>query len=249
MDCKTARLLLELARPSTADLGPADSQDLEQHLAACLHCGVLAQEERRSDHALRQAMNAVEPPAGLRDRLMGKLALQRATLRHRRVVRISSWAGAVAAVLLMSLGVWRWVVAAPRPLGPTVVWEHYVFDQHNQASVQESFQRLGHAVSAPPEWEMNYQLLIAHGLAELPGQPGRVVPQLVFQRSWQQGNTVRGVVFILDTERFDIQAFEPPSGAPVKLDLLRQDGERFAYLVLHTGENLDWLKPPDPGAT
>jgi hypothetical protein len=140
------------------------------------------------------------------------------------------------------------------------VWQASVADRLGRDEVEASFRHQGFAVTAP---DFAYNFLTAHGLAELPGYPGRVVPQLVFQdpapavgirlHDGGAGVVPVAIVWILDTRRFNIAGlddnFESPTGSSYRIDILHQPGEVFAYLVLHNGQNLDWLKPPEPPAT
>jgi hypothetical protein len=108
-----------------------------------------------------------------------------------------------------------------------------------RVEVQEAFRRLDVPIIAP---DLNYHYLTTHGLAELPGYPGRIVPQLVFQRDGQNA-----VVFVIDTRRFTLpDRFEPPSGSPYHIERLEPDAEPFAFLVFYTGDNCNWIKNPEP---
>src|SRR5947209_5969151 len=49
MDCRTARLLLEFARPRAGELQGSDADALEGHLLACAECESLARLERLAD--------------------------------------------------------------------------------------------------------------------------------------------------------------------------------------------------------
>jgi hypothetical protein len=238
MDCNTARLLLELARPGELDEGEAGA--LEGHLAGCPECGGRAAAGRTFDQGVRSAMLAVQTPPGLRDRLLEGLRADRVPWHRHRVRRAVPWMGAAAAALLALAGGWLWY-ARPVEVEPAEVWRSVAFDRPGRAQVEEALRRMGADVVAP---NLDYAFLTTYGLAELPGKPGRVVPQLVFR-----SDTRCAVVFVLDTRRFKIADFEPPSGAPYKMELLHRAGDRFAYLVFHNGENLDWLKPVGPEAT
>jgi hypothetical protein len=253
MDCTTARLLLEFHRPGGAELEQPDVAALEQHLAACSDCQGRAAEQREFDRVAGVAMRSVEPAADFRQRLLRRLGADR-TARQR--VR---WAIAAAAVILGAWGLWEWIDPPRSSADPEQVWREAVEGRPTREDIQVSFRRLGHSVIAP---DFAYNFLTAHGLTELPGYPGRMVPQLVFQdpapaAGVRLGGGVaavpRAIVWVLDTRRFSIAGldgnFESPTGSSYRIDILHQPGERFAYLVLHNGQNLDWLKPPEPAAT
>src|ERR1700752_2772031 len=84
MDCNTARLLLNFARPQARDLDPEEAGDLENHLDRCSDCHGLARGERRLDERLGQAMRQVEVPAGLREQLLARLEAERGDWYRRR---------------------------------------------------------------------------------------------------------------------------------------------------------------------
>ena len=66
MDCKTARLLLDFARPAVAELATDYVQALQRHLAGCSDCASLERADRTFDAQIGRAMVAVPVPAGLR---------------------------------------------------------------------------------------------------------------------------------------------------------------------------------------
>jgi hypothetical protein len=238
MDCNTARLLLDFARRGPIEIEAADTTDLEQHLARCPDCDRLARAERRLDENLGQAMRRVEVPPGLRDQLLARLEVERGDWYRRRFANLLRAASAAAAVLLLAWGAWHWFAAKPTPIDPDSVWAT-ASQPYGRAEVQESFRRLDVPIVAP---DLNYHYLIAHGLAELPGYAGRVVPQLVFQH-----NALNAVVFVIDTRRFTLpDRFEPSSGSRYRIERLEPDAEPFAYLVFYTGDNCNWVKNSEP---
>jgi hypothetical protein len=261
MDCTTARLLLEFARPGGTDLEPADVAALEQHLAGCQACHTHMDEQQPFDLRIGAAMRRVEPPVDLRQRVLDRLEADRNAWNRARGGRILRWAAAAAAVLLGGWGLWEWLGPPRSSVDPERVWTDAVVDPRpSREDVEASFRRQGERIIAP---DFAYNFLTTHGLAELPGYPGRVVPQLVFQdlapavgvRFGGGGGagTPHAIVWVLDTRRFSIAGldgkFESPTGSSYRIDILHQPGARFAYLVLHNGQNLDWLKPPEPPAT
>ena len=83
MDCKTARLLSDFARPQ--DLGRADAAAFEGHIADCPECAAVVGAERRLDQRLGEAMRHVPVPEGLRGRLLDRLAAERRGWYRRRL--------------------------------------------------------------------------------------------------------------------------------------------------------------------
>jgi hypothetical protein len=241
MDCRTARLLLDFARRGPVEIDAAETTELEQHLARCPECDRLGRAERRLDEGLGRAMRQVDVPPGLREQLLARLEVERGDWYRRRFGHALRLAAAAAVVLLALWASWRWFTGGRAAIDPVRVWEEISFRRPGRAEVEESFRRLDAPVVAP---DLNYAYLTTHGLTELPGYPGRVVPQLAFQRDGQSA-----LVFIFDTRRYALpEPFEPPSGSPYRVERLEPAGDRFAYLVFYTGENFDWLKNPEPPA-
>jgi hypothetical protein len=124
MDCRTARSLLDFARPRSAELHPSEADALDSHLNGCPECDALFRHERQIDEHLAQAVRDVPIPEGLRDRLLARLATQRRR-RLRRLV-LNSAALAAAAAVLLALGVWGWQEwARPPLLRPDLVGAHH----------------------------------------------------------------------------------------------------------------------------
>jgi hypothetical protein len=238
MDCQTARLLLDFARRGPVEMEAGDTTELEQHLAHCPACDRLGRAEHRLDEALGRNMRQVEVPPGLREQLLARLEAERGAWHRRRFGHALRLAAAAAAVLLLVWGSWRWLAARPTAIDPVRVWEEASFHRPGRAEVEESFRRLDAPIVAP---DLNYAFLTDHGLTEVPGYPGRVVPQLVFQRDSQNA-----IVFVFDLQRYPLQSFEPPSGFPYRIERLDSTDGHFAYLVLHTGDDFNWLKNPEP---
>jgi hypothetical protein len=242
MDCKTARLLLDFARPGAPELERADADALEGHLAGCPHCDGLAHAERRLDSALGQAMRQVEVPDGLRAQLLARLEAERgAWYRH--------WYGhgfralaAAAAVLLLVWGWWYWRADQARPVQPESVVQAFNLSRTNRDEVQASFKALGVVTELPRN--LNYAYLLNHGLRELPGHPGTKVATLVFSRDDRLA-----LVFVLPARQFDVKAAASDfSGYAFKLKVVGGPGDPYPYLVLYNGESDDWLQLPEPAA-
>jgi len=110
MDCRTARLLLDFARPIPAELAADETRDLETHLAGCVECDGLVRAERRLDEPLGQSMRALPLPIGLRDRLLTRLDAERGAWQRRWVFR------SLAAAAALALAVWGISELAHRPV-------------------------------------------------------------------------------------------------------------------------------------
>lgn len=240
MDCRTARLLLDFARPRVPELAAPEADALHRHLADCPDCAAVQRLERRLDEPIARAMRDVPLPAGLRERLLDKVAGP-LTLRWYR--RKAVWSGLAAALVLLALG-WYWFNppltqldlaalherANNQPVSAQAVVERFPGD-----GLQVAFHR-GLAVEAPPRF--NYNLLTYHGVCELQGQR---VPFLEFQNG---SNLLR--VYILDGKRFDIQALAGTvlSGRVSHRVELSPDN-RFGWLYEYTGGRLDRFFDPE----
>src|SRR6267142_1662781 len=112
MDCNHARLLLTFARDH-ADLDQSEADGLEEHLGQCPECAAAFAAEQRADAALAKAMNDVPVPAGLKERLLAKLAkLPRTRWSWRRWIVSTA---AAAAIVLLAIGFTWHVWLAPKP--------------------------------------------------------------------------------------------------------------------------------------
>ena len=246
MDCKTARLLLDFARPQARELEPEEAGALEGHLEHCSDCHGLARGERELDATLGKAIRHVEVPVGLRDRLIRRLEAERGDWHRQRFAhRLRVVAAAVAASLILSWGVWHWIIDRPRPPIDPVVLADAVNNsaaEDARSKLEEALKRMG--VDTPLSPHLNYNLLIAPpGLAELPGYPTQKAAMLVFSR-----NGRHATVYVIASEQLPSDISLSVGGATYKVEILPADGERYTFLVVHDGENLDWLRPHDPPA-
>jgi hypothetical protein len=243
MDCKTARLLLDFARPQARELGPEEVGALENHLDHCADCHGLARAERGLDERLGNAMRQVELPAGLRDRLWARLEAERGDWHRRRFGHAMRLAAAAAVLLLLSWGAVRWVLHHSRPLIDPQQVARAVNDEAMQdprTRIEAELKRMGVETTLSPQ--LNYNLVIAPAsLAELPGFPNQQVAMLVFSR-----NGRFATVYLVSTEQLRDGIPLAVGGATFKVDVLPSAGEAYTFLVVHDGDNLDWLQPPEP---
>jgi hypothetical protein len=247
MDCKTARLLLDFARPQARELVPEEAGALESHLDRCPDCHGLAHDERQLDERLGKAMRQIEVPAGLRHQLLARLEADRGDWHRRRFARTMRAVAAAAAVLLLGWGAWHWVgerLSPPIDPEKVAVSANHMAAVDPRTQVEESLKAMGFETPLSPY--LNYNLLVwPPALAELPGYPGQKVPILVFERGGR-----RARVYLVATKQ--LRADGPPAvgGATYKLEILpAEEGEPYTFLVVHDGDNLDWLRPPEPPAT
>jgi hypothetical protein len=243
MDCKTARLLLTFARPPARELGPEEAGALEGHLDRCPDCHGLADAERRLDERLGHAMNQVEVPANLRDELLARLESERGDWHRRRFARAMRLTAAAAAVLLLGWAGWHWATRGEKPIDPEVVVEFVNADatEDPRTRTEEALRRMGVETALP---HLNYNLLACPpSLAELPGYPNRKVPMLLFQQ-----NHHRARVYLVRTKALPPDVAHVIGGATYKLEIIRPAEGPYSFLVVHDGDDLDWLSPPEPTA-
>jgi hypothetical protein len=245
MDCKTVRLLLDFVRPQAHELPAEEHSALQSHLDHCPDCHGLARGERLLDEQLGKAMRQVEVPAGLRDQVLARLEVERGDWHRRRFARAARLTvAAAAAVFLLSWAAWYGVINhSPAPIDPG-----HVVSVVNDASLEpkrawaeETLKRLGVETALSPN--LNYNLLIGPpGMTELPGYPGRHVAFLMFERNHQ-----RACVYLVAENQVPADTPAFTGEGTYKLEILpANDGETYRFLVVHDGDNLDWLRPPAP---
>ncbi len=251
MDCKTARLLLDYARPVAAELDPAETGALEEHLSACEGCDQLARSERRADEAVGKAMRQVDVPDQLRNRILARLKETRGDKRRRWIVYGLRGAIAAAAALVLVLGLWRWYGA--RPAFPA---EQLVIDANNRVigtpnaqDVEAALKNQGVTMEAPAD--LNYSRLRWLFLTNV---QGRQTPMLIFNKTSEDGTRPQhALVFLLADDQFDLNALpqDPQKQGTNAYEyrcattvLHPNGGKRSGYVVYYTGEDWDWLKRP-----
>lgn len=244
MDCKTARLLLDFVRPQARELEPEEAGELESHLDRCADCHGAARNQRQLDDCFGRAMRLVEVPAGLRDQIATRLESERGDWYRRRFARTARWAVAAAAALLLGWAAWHWIAGhLRRPLDPEAI-ARAVQDTgaaDRLAQTEAALKRLGVPTRLSPH--LNYNLLIAPpSLTELPGVPGQRVAMLVFARDGRNAT-----VYLVPADRLAGDPHIVGEGT-VKVVILPSEGEPYTFLVVHEGDNLDWLQPPEPPA-
>jgi len=248
MDCKTARLLLEYARPAAAELDAAETQALEEHLAGCEGCDQLARAERRADEAVGKAMRRVDVPDQLRQRITARLREGRGDVRRRRIAFGVGAAAALAAALLLALGAWHWFF--PRPAFPT---ERLVLDANNSVISTPDSGRVeaalrGQGVRMDVPTDLNYSHLRWLFLTNIEGRP---TPLLIFNNAPEGGRGAQhALVFLLTDRQFDLTDLRDPRltnayeyKCATRVAVNDRTGERTGYVIYYTGDNLDWLTP------
>jgi hypothetical protein len=234
MDCKTARLLIDLAGfRQTSDFDAAELRAFHTHLDECPDCAVLARSERAIDDRLTRAMRAVPLPEGLHDRLLAGLAVE-ATSRGRRPLRWFGGAAAAAVVLAASLGWWGHHKPVHLDVDAAAATVAAQLVNPSPELVDDWLRSHGFASVAVPR-DFNFALLTYCGTEELQGQR---VPMLLFTTP---GNE-HARVYLLSTRQFDLaEAQNQPVDVSVGCRAeVRPDADdpRSGSLVIFTGESL-----------
>jgi hypothetical protein len=245
MNCRTAQQLLTFDRPHAPELSSEDRAALGRHLAVCRKCRAVEQAERAIDETLGKAMRDVEVPAGLQRQLHAEVDHLDEEDRRRWWRQAGRYALASAAALLLLIGGgmgWQWW---SRPvLDLDQLNRDIIHASINPPSVDEmtrDFQALGVRTILPLATEVNYALCIDHRLAAFQGP---MVPMLLFHRvDGQHEESAR--LFVLSAAQFDLKTLvNPPPlepGSRYRIEIRQSEGQTYAYVFIHTGENLNWL--------
>jgi hypothetical protein len=181
----------------------------------------------------------------LRQNVLGRLAAERGA-RHRRqfghVIR-----GLVAACLLVGVVWGGFVWLSPGP--PALKVDEVVDEANNRfkspldaESVAASFRAQGINVPLPPNVRWIY-LASPPGVTEFQREK---VPLLVFfHRDGERYYGSHAYVYILSAKQFDLKKLsvdtKSSGGYPYRASVVRHNDE-FAFLIVHTGNDWDWLK-------
>ena len=238
MDCRTARLLLNFARPRSAELQLSETAALEAHLADCPDFAAAYRVERLNDERIGAAMRAVAIPEGLQTRLLHRLTDERSKWQRRWIGR-----GAAALAVAASLFLVVYLLLYSGRPAPDVEFLGNAFIRQtagNPDSARDFFKDVYHLDVEPPA-DFDYRLLSFCGVIE----HKQKIPVFVFARTGEHNVTYFAQVFVLSEKNFDLK------------DVLTEDDSKgvyrsrlifgpagTAYLVLYTGDRLDAFYRP-----
>ncbi len=236
MDCRTARLLLDYARPRSSELPVNEADALETHLAGCPECESLSRAERQLDAHLSRALCDVPVPDGLRSRLQTRLQAERGD-RHRRLLAWGARITAAAAVILVA--VWlllSWHSTVLSDIDPVAFRDRQ--REEDASTDRDKVERWFHKkykVTTEAPGRFNYGLLLHRDLAYL---EGKRVPMLLFNRG-----EVWAKVYILSGKEWNLKNLryhqpEESGGLTVEVWPNKPDNPNFAYLIIHQGNSL-----------
>lgn len=237
MDCNTARFLVAFCRPNVPELEPCAAEALSSHLAECSECGTLARTEHHAERRLGHAMREVPLPVNLRERLLTRLQEDRRTWYRRLPRRHPRAAAAIAALLLVAVGLAGYaLLRPPRALDLEAI--AYQWNREVPASpdeVQKAFEERGFKIIVPSAF--NYEYLASYDLQEF---HGTVVPHLLFVRGAHYAS-----IYILSGSQFDIRAaVDQPREGSGRFTVQLRPGpadSNLAYLIKYTDGSLDWF--------
>lgn len=230
MDCKTARQMMDFARPRRPELDGADLEALEAHLADCPDCGPLAQVERQMDSRLSQAMRAVPIPENLRARLLTKLEMERKIRNWKRTKRWLAVPAAAAALFLSTWLGWKWLQKPEHIQIEEIAETDYGKTINPRAEQVEDYFRAEKIYTVAPA-DANYDLLHHYAVANF---QGKQVPFLLFTDGRSDVH-----VYILRSKEWDLtEAAQraPMVGSNWKAEIRFDSSGDYGYLVIYLGE-------------
>lgn len=234
MNCKTARMLVELRGNRSDELPPEDAASLDNHLQACSECQRLLVAERRIDSHLAKAMQAVPVPPRLKGAILDRLSTQRGTMHRRRFFYVA----AAAASVLLAVGLVTWKPQTKEKFdvnGLLVRQDSFVEDPKEKVNEWLAAQGIRYQPPVP----FDPRLLAFHGTATL---QGKQVPMLYY-RSFERN--VFAQVYILRDTDFDLTTLpETFGGSSVyghQVKILRdvEQPNKLAYVILFNGDTLE----------
>jgi hypothetical protein len=240
MDCKEARMLLEVAHPLATQLDAPETEALAAHLADCAECGSWAEAEHLVDEKLGAAMRDVPVPDGFQQRLLRRLQVERDAWWRVRLVRV---AGVAAAVLLACwMGYVAWFGKKPIPDLEALLKDA---DQvpYNTNLVEQVFLAKGVVMTAPPTFD--YRYLVSCNMVDF---QGKQVPCLLFVRQDSGKLPVTAQVYVLSDRVFDIEAIRnspPLPGSHQNINtLVDKNDSHVVYVVVYTAPSCEvFFKP------
>lgn len=230
MDCKHARLLLEVAHPIATELDARDKEQLAAHLADCPECGAWAESERLSDEQIGAAMRDVPVPDGFKLRLLNRLGNERDAWYRGWAVRGMGVAAALLITVFLGYGFWSSRRPAPD-------WERLTADINEMAyspeTVEQDFAKKGITLTAPPRFD--YTGLAAYGMADF---QGKKVPYLTFihRGTGDKDKPALATVYVLSDRQFNLDVTRnrpPPASGRSSIQLLAApDNPHILYVAV-----------------
>ena len=227
MECHEARMLLAFARPGSDAIDATERAAIQQHLEACADCAAHARSEQAIDAAFGTAMREVTIPAGLKARVLAKVAA------HRPFPWPTVAAAAAILLVVAGLGAW-WMWPLPR------VDTQYAVENANRDTdpdrVEAWFKAQG--VEMVTWRQLDHRQLWSYDVAEF---RGRRVAKLVFLNRAQPAIAQ---VIVLRTSQFNTTNLDNGFGQTNRVIVERESNPGFVFLVSTDQETLDAFMIP-----
>jgi hypothetical protein len=240
MDCRSARLLAEFVRPAEG-LPEAERQKILEQLQDCPELALEFSAQQRADAAIARAMRDVPIPADGPAKVLAKLALMRRKHARRRVALIGS---AIAAVLLLAVGIGYWQVSRPAPLDLDLAGVQAA-EALVPARVDAWLAKHGLPAGLPTvgNRRLDYEALRVYGIGTFREQP---TPMLLLSRGHAQLQ-----LYLVPAGRFDLTGLDQTSVAVTSrgtVEIVPTPGNRRVVVVaiLTPGATLEQFCEPIP---
>lgn len=250
MECKHAQLLIQIVRPGSIDIESVDRVELESHLATCPACEELARTEGKIHDQISKAMLQVDVPDRLRSRLLLRLSIDRKNWYKKHLGRAAIALSGLAALALLGWGVWFWQFGRPAEIDLEGVWaraNQITGEAYSSRWVEMFFKRKGYPMVAPET--LNYELITSCSLGDF---QGKTVPQMTFVKTFKEGvrdhrgpSSDYALIYVLSRNQFDLRTLNQhqPSSQdyPFNVEVVYNEGDSQALLILYTGNDISWL--------
>jgi hypothetical protein len=236
MDCKTARLLIDLCPAPSRELQGEEAAALSGHLVGCPDCGPVAAAELAFHEAVGQAMRRIAVPDGMHARILARLRSKRGDQHRRILARVTRAAAACAAVLLLALMAWHYWQPRKLAILPEPIAEHVALDRNAGPEEVEQYFASNHHRKIVAPTEFNYAFLAYFGMDDR-AERSKPVPLLLFRRGDVEAN-----VFVFSSRDFDLDSIKDnfrASTGPVTVEVWKPQGRPdLAYVIVYTGKSL-----------
>ena len=176
MECHDIRLLLAFTRPGSDAIDKAERAAVEQHLEGCPDCAALVRSEEAINGAIGAAVRKVPIPAGLKARVLAKVA----------AARPRPWGqiAAAAAVLFIAIGLGGWYLRPAPLVDPfTVTGVFNARPTDDPEQVEKWFKDRG--VEMVGWSQLDYRHLWSYDVVEFEAAVAQCFRTLVGQEAWR----------------------------------------------------------------
>lgn len=223
MDCQHARLLAEFTRPAEG-MPEAERQRIIEQLQDCPELALEFSAQQRADAAIARAMRDVAVPADGPAKVLAKLVLARRQKARKRYVLIGT---AIAAALLLALGVGYWQVGRQVPLDLDLAGVQAA-ESLVPAKVDAWLAQHGLPNGLPivGNRRLDYEALRVYGIGTFREQP---TPMLLFTRGQAQMQ-----LYLVPMGRYDLTGFDRTTTAVTSrgtVEVLPTPGNRRVLVV------------------